>query len=209
MTAYSSMTRLQCGTGRARIGILFESDAMTSITRKLLITLLLIAVLTCGGFAVQYRRYAYAILWHCVHKSSIRFGMQRIEVPKLWWVAKTDNYGRISIVRAYSAPLNEPEIEVGPTSPGVMAKSDAEQLRLANAVVSGMNLDPQAGWTHSVVILGAKSSMWYCIRDTMAILGRNVFTSLECNSPQVPYSLHYQGPPEQEKEAKSIFATFQ
>ena len=68
-----------------------------------------------------------AILWHCVHKAAIKFGTHEMDLPKLWWAANADNYGRIPIMRAYkSVILSEPKIEVRPASPGEMTENDAE-----------------------------------------------------------------------------------
>lgn len=160
-------------------------------------------------FAVRYRRFAYAMTWHCFNKASIRFGGHEVEISKLWWAAKIDRWGRISIFRAYKGSfLSEAKIEVSPASPGVVTEDDVEQSRVAHAFVSSMSRDPAPGWTYSVAILRAKSSTWYCIRNDEAIWEHHVFTILTCNAPRIPYSLYYQGPPEQEKEAESIFASF-
>lgn len=140
----------------------------------------------------------------------MRFGVHEIQIPKLWWVGKTDNAGRISILRACkSTAFIEPEIEVAPVSPGEIAANDAEQSRLEQAVVSDRNRDSQSGWTYSSMSLKARDSVWFCIRDQQTILGRNFSTGLTCYASRIPYSLHYQGPPEQEREAKLIFASFQ
>jgi hypothetical protein len=184
---------------------------MNILSRRFLSLFAMIALISSIGiFAAQYRRYGYAILWHCVHRSTIGFGEHKIQIPELWWATKADNYGKISISRAYrSAIISEPQIEVGPSTPGELTDSDGEQSRIADAVVSDMNRNPKLGWTHSVMVLRANESTWYCTRADQTILGKDVFTTLQCNAPRIPYSFYYGGPPEQEKEAESIFITFQ
>lgn len=179
--------------------------------RKTVISLcLVVVILAFGVSALRYRRYAYAATWHCFHPADMKFGVHEIQIPKLWWVGKTDNAGRLSILRACkSTAFIDPEIEVAPAGPGEVAENDAEQSRLVQAVVSRMNRDPQTGWTHSSLVLSTKSFVWYCIKDQQTVLGRNFSTDLLCYAPRIPYSLYYQGPPEQEGEAKLIFTSFQ
>jgi hypothetical protein len=180
-------------------------------SRKTLISLcMVVVILALGVFALRYRRYAHAAVWHCFHSDNVRFGVHEIQIPKQWWVEKTDNACRISIQRACksTASINS-EIEVAPAGPGEVAENDAEQSRLEQAVVSRINRDPQPGWAYSSVSLKARSSVWFCIKDQQTVLGRSFATDLLCYAPRIPYSLHYQGPPEQEGEAKLIFASFQ
>jgi hypothetical protein len=179
--------------------------------RKTVISLcLVVVILALGVFALRYRRYAHAAAWHCFHSANVRFGVHEIQIPKLWWVGNTDNAGRISILRACkSTAFIEPEIEVAPVSPGEVAENDAEQSRLEQAVVSRINRDPQPGWTYSSMSFKARGSVWFCVKDQQTVLGRNFSTDLTCYASRIPYSLHYQGPPEQEEEAKLIFASFQ
>ncbi len=179
-------------------------------SRKTLISLcLVVVILALGAFALRYRRYAHAAAWHCFHSANVRFGVHEIQIPKLWWVGNTDNAGRLSILRACkSTAFIDPEIEVAPAGPGEVAENDAEQSRLEQAVVSDRNRDPQPGWTYSSISLKARGSVWYCIKGQQTILGRSFATDLLCYAPRIPYSLHYQGPPEQEGEAKLIFASF-
>ena len=184
---------------------------MNLLTRRSISRLALIAAISAAGFfAAQYRQYAYAMAWHYRHDASFTLGEHEIEVPKKWWAgAKADGVGRISIFRASkSSAFFQPKIEVGPASPGQMTESDDEQLRLANRVVAAERGDAQSGWTFSVTTLRSRNSTWYCIRDAEVVLGKHVYTSLTCNASRLPYTLIYQGPPEQEKEAESIFASF-
>jgi hypothetical protein len=140
----------------------------------------------------------------------MRFGVHGIEIPRLWWAKSTDNAGRISIQRACkSTVFIDPEIEVAPVGPGEVAENDVEQSRLEQAVVSDRNRDSQPGWTYSSISLKARGAAWYCIKGQQTVLGRSFATDLLCYAPHIPYSLHYQGPPEQEEEAKLIFASFQ
>jgi hypothetical protein len=180
-------------------------------SRKTLISLcLVVVILALGVFDLRYRRYAHAAAWHCFHSANVRFGVHEVQIPKLWWVGNTDNAGRFSILRAYkSTAFIDPEIELAPVGPGEVAKNDAEQSRLEQAVVSDRNRDSQPGWTYSSISLKAKGSVWYCIKGQQTILGRSFATDLLCYAPRIPYSLHYQGPPDQEGEAKLIFASFQ
>lgn len=184
---------------------------MNLLTRRSLSVIAsLVLVAAIAVFAAQYRRYAYAAVWHHRHNSSIRFGEHEIQITRLWWPVKPDNYGRISILRASkSSVLLEPEIEVVPAIPGQVAESDDQQSSLANKVVAAGRPDPQSGWTFSVTTLQSKDSTWYCLRDAVLILGKEAFTMLTCNASRVPFTLNYKGPPEQEREAESIFATFQ
>jgi len=183
---------------------------MNFFTRGRIFASGVICLVSLGAFfAVQYRQYAYAMIWHHSHSAKIKFGEHEIEIPRLWWAGKFDNYGQISILRASrSSVFFEPKIEVSPATVGQVADSDEEQLHLASKVVASENSNAQAGWTFSVTRLQAKSSTWYCIRDAQAIFGSHVFTNLTCNAPRIRYTLNYQGPPKQEKEAESIFATF-
>ena len=158
-------------------------------------------------FAFRYRGFAYAITWHCFHQAVVRFGGHEVDIPRLWWVANTDRWGRTSIVRDYGGP-SEAEIEVSPAGPEVVAADDVEQSRMAQALASLMGRDPGPGWAISVVTLRAKNSTWYCEGEDATALGRHVFSTLTCNAPRIPYSLKYHGPPEKEKEAESIFASF-
>jgi hypothetical protein len=184
---------------------------MNLFTRRSLSVLALIVLISAAGiYALQYRRYGYATAWHCRHGASIRFGGHEIQIPGLWWAAKTDNAGRISILRASkSSVFYEPRIVVSSATPGQVAENDDEQLRLASRVVAIKSRDPQSGWSHSVASIRATSSTWSCIRDDEAVLGSHVLTILTCNTPRVRCTLHYHGPPEQEQEAEGIFATFQ
>ncbi|HEY2469880.1 MAG TPA: hypothetical protein VGI45_18830 [Terracidiphilus sp.] len=184
---------------------------MNLFTRKSLSVIASIVLISAiAVFAAQYRQYAYAMAWHYRHHASFRLGEHEIEIPNKWWAgAKADGVGRISIFRASkSSVFFEPKIEVGPASPGEMAQGDDEQSSLANKVVAAARPDPQSGWTFSVTTLRSRNSTWYCLRDADVILGKEVLTNLTCNASRVPYTLNYQGPPEQEKEAELIFATF-
>jgi hypothetical protein len=191
--------------------VLHLAQRSTVKSRKTLISLcLVVVILVLGAFALRYRQYAHAAAWHCLHPATIKFGAHEIEIPRLWWAGKTDNAGRISILRACkSSVLIDPEIEVAPVSPGEVAENDSEQSRLVQAVVSDRNRNAQAGWAYSSMNLKTKSFVWYCTKDQQTILGHNFSTTLKCNAPRIPYSLHYQGPPEQESEAELIFASFQ
>ncbi len=186
---------------------------MKLFTRRTLISVCLIVVfLILVFYAARYRKYAYAQVWHFRHGDTVKFGAYSLELPKRWWVLKNEFAGwtSISIPRACkSTDIYEPEITVMPTTGGEVTENDVEQSRQTSSMVSRMNVNPVLGWTHSVTNIQARSSTWYCIRDTMTIFGQHVSTTLTCNAARIPYELYYTGPPEQEQEAISIFENFQ
>ncbi len=179
--------------------------------RKTLVSLcMVVVILTLGVFAFRYRQYAQAAAWHCSHSANLNFGAHGINIPRLWWVAKTDNAGRVSIRRASKSSASiEPEIEIAPVIPGDLPEDDSGLSRLEEAIVSERKRDSTAGWTYSSVSLKAQASVWHCIEDQQTILGSDFSTGLICNAPRIPYSLTYDGPPELEGEAELIFASFQ
>jgi hypothetical protein len=185
--------------------------AMNLDTRRVLMASgLIIFTLPFAFHVARYRQYVYAGEWHCFHTASIRFGMHRIEIPPLWWPTQSDKAGRFSISRACkTTDFVEPVIRIEPSRLGEATENDADLSSLVDNVVSRRSGDPSSGWTHSVVTVRANASTWYCVRGDQVVLGHHMFTSLNCNAAKVPYSLAYQGPPAQENEAESIFATFQ
>ena len=178
--------------------------------RVLVLALILGAILAIGVVALRYRLYVYATVWQCFNSNNVKVGMHEIDLPELWWARKMDATGRLSILRASkSSTFLEPTIEVAPASPGIVAESDSQQSHLEQAVVAERNSDPEVGWTYSMTSVKAKHSIWYCIKNQQAVLGRPFSTGLTCYASQIPYSFHYQGPPEQEIEAELILASFQ
>lgn len=178
--------------------------------RILVRAFMVVAILALGIVALQYRGYVFAMAWHRFHSADVKFGMHEIDLPKLWWAGKTDTTGRLSILRACkSSAFPEPEIEITPASQGEVAESDSQQSLQEQAVVSERNRDPEFGWSYSTISLKSQHSVWHCIKGQQAVLGRPFSTGLTCYASQIPYSLDYQGPPEQEREAELIFASFQ
>jgi len=168
-----------------------------------------VVILALGFYALRYRRYAYAAAWHCFHSNNVKVGEHQFTIPTVWWVEKK-NAGRISVVRACkSTALVYPEIEVDPVSEEAVVATDDEQSRRLQEVVSTLNLHSQPGFTASFGVVKSKVFVWSCVRMEETILGRNFSTQLICHASRIPYSLDYQGPPEREAEAKSIFASFQ
>ena len=176
---------------------------------KRLAVIVAIAAVLIGAFSlVRYRRYAYAKTWHLFHRANFRFGGHEIQITEPWWVTDVDRSGQILIHRAFrSEVLTEPEIVVGPASPGTVAEDDGEQSRIANSAVSTLGNAPQPGWNHKVLAIQAQEATFFCIETDQTILDIQVSTSLTCNAARFPYSLSYQGPPEWKNEAESIFET--
>jgi hypothetical protein len=161
-------------------------------------------------YAAEYRQYIYARVWHFSHGNSVHFGDRSLELSGQWWAKKPDDINRVYVLRAVKAEsFVVPRIHVDPLSAGEVADNADELLRLSNRIVALEDANPQREWTHSVISFRAKSATWYCIKYTQTILGQTIATSLTCNTPKVPYTLSYSGPPEFEQEAESIISTFQ
>src|SRR5271169_4346274 len=54
-----------------------------------------------------YRRYAFAIVWHCFHKNVAQVGTFKVEVPLLWWKGESDAYGTSVLIRASPATVSD------------------------------------------------------------------------------------------------------
>jgi hypothetical protein len=179
--------------------------------KRLLVAGSTVVAFTLMFYAAQYRQYAYARAWHFSHGDSIRFGDRTLALPGQWWAKKSNGINRVYILRAVKAEdFLTPKIDVSPAIGGGEAADNSDELlRLANRTVALDDANPQQEWKHSVISFRAKSATWCCIKYTQTILGQTIATSLTCNTPNVPYTLSYQGPPEFENEATSIISTFQ
>jgi hypothetical protein len=108
-----------------------------------------------------------------------------------------------------SSLFPKPEIKVSPAIPGEVADTDAEELKVTQSVISGLNQNPAMGWSHSLVVIKAPRFAFYCMQERFTIVGTDFNHELTCHAPRLPYSFHYNGPPEYEKEAEAIFQSAQ
>jgi hypothetical protein len=167
---------------------------------------LIVALLLCN----EYRRYAVAIVWHCVHGNYAEVGGNRVKLPLWWWKESTSAWKTSVLTRASSSrAVFEPQIEVKPALPGAIPETDQEALESARAIVSSNNRQSAVGARSSLVTLKPTPFPLYCARNDAAPSGEPVFTTLYCHTARVSYVFTYSGPTMREKEAESILSTLQ
>ncbi len=123
----------------------------------------------------------------------------------LWWDESDEAHGAHVLTRASaSGLLVKPQITAKPLFAGAMKDTDQDVLRSQAAVITMMNKG-RKGSLMSLVILKARSSSLFCMKDDLS----QYETSLFCSGAKFPYSLIYSGPHKQEKEAETILSTLE
>lgn len=177
--------------------------------KLLIICLVAILLLICEQ-CIEYRSYAFAIVWHCTHGRYSEIGGHKVRIPILWWKANPYGYGESLVVRASHANMNlDPKIVVTSLPPGTTSGTDQETLKSIQALISVKNHQVVSGWSSSLLILDPKLFRLYCIRDVFAFRSVDRYSSVQCFAAGIPYSFTYQGSPRHEKEAESILSTLE
>lgn len=185
--------------------------------RKWLVASMVTVALIVGLLCVKYRRYGYAVAWHCVHGNYAAIGGRRVRLPLLWWKERVHAHDTPDMLDhdewlARACPSNtilEPEIETSPTILGEGRDTDQEELKSTQSLVSTLNHNSVAGSSHSLVILTPRPLVLYCMRTDLTLLGVNLTSMLTCHAAGLTYSFSYNGPPTREKEAESILSTLE
>jgi hypothetical protein len=166
---------------------------------------------------IGYRRYAIALIWHCVHGNQAEVGGHKIILPLLWWKESAHAYDTSDmrdrdewLARACPSSLfSNPEINVSPAVLGEVADSEKEELKLTQRVISDLNQNPTKGWSYSLVVLSTSRFSFYCMREQAAMGGLEMFNGLRCHAASLKYSINYTGPPERENEVREILLSLQ
>jgi hypothetical protein len=175
-----------------------------------------IALAVCVFF-VRYRRYAYAIAWHCANGNYAEIGGHKVQLPLWWWKERAHSHETLDLqdrdewlARACpSDSFPKPEINVSPAMPGEAAETDAQELDVIQRTTAFLNQNPPTGWSHSLSVLKASRFTFYCMQDHFAVGALVITNGLACIAPKIPYSFQYHGPPERLREAEAIFGSVQ
>src|ERR1039458_2734741 len=173
--------------------------------------------LMLGLLCVKYRRYAYAVAWHCMHGNYAEIGGHRVRLPILWWKENAHAHDTPDLrnrdewlARACpSSVLPGPEIKVSPTIPGEVEGTEPEELKLTQAVISTLNHNSESGWSHSLLTLTPRPFTLYCIKEHVTGYGLDLGSYLTCHAANLPYSFLYRGPQTSESEAESILSSLE
>jgi hypothetical protein len=153
----------------------------------------------------NYRRYAVAIAWHCLHGDHADVGKFRMKVPLLWWVSDSDKYDTSVLVRATpSTSVDPPEIVVSPTIAGEGRDSDAETLGATQELVEGNLKIPVAGKSSSLISIHPVPFTLYCAKSTFIVPPTAI---VMCHASKVKYAFSYRGASVYEGEAEAILST--
>lgn len=175
---------------------------------KFAVGILFLAVV-CGLVWIRYRQYAYAAVWHYEHGDFVEIDGHRLRLPQFWWRVDAHAYNTLLVVRAYPAmTVVKPELTISPIMPGEISTSEQGELNITEEIVRSRNQDPAAGQS-SLVTLKTSSFTFYCKKEDAGTGGLTIYTNLNCHAANFPYSLTYDGPPKQEKEAELILSTFE
>jgi len=185
--------------------------------RKLFFVAIVALALLVGALCMNFRRYAYAVAWHCTHGEYAEVGGQRVRLPLLWWKEGTHAHDTEDLRDrnewlARACRSNEfeiPEINVSQESPGEAPDADQDELRLTKDLVSAMYRHPVWGWSGSLVTLTPRRFTLYCSKDDEVIFGVDVFNGLTCHAAKIPYTFRYSGPPANEQEAEAILSSME
>jgi hypothetical protein len=160
---------------------------------------------------IEYHRYAYALVWHCVHGHYADVGGHTVKIPTLWWKEADPNaYATSLLVRSCPANmLSRPEIVVRPTLPGEAGDDDLQELRTKQAIIALKKKDAILKSQLSLVTIKSKPFTLYCVREDAIPFGVALFSNLSCHAARTPYSFTYNGGPTFEKEAESILSTLE
>jgi hypothetical protein len=186
-------------------------------SRKYLVAGMIATALMICLLSIRYRRYAYAVAWHCVHGNHAEIGGRQVSVPVLWWKERAHGHATSDfqdnnewLERACpSSTFPRPEIEISPVIPGAVADTDREEYDLTRRVVSSLNEHSAKGCSHSLIVLPAAKFSLYCVRSNAALNEFYMLDQLSCNSTKLQYSFGYSGPSGREKEAEAIFLSLQ
>lgn len=185
--------------------------------RKWLVVSTVTVALIVGVLCARYRRYGYAVAWHCAHGNYAEVGGHRVRLPLLWWKERAHAHDTPDMQDhdewlARACPSNtifRPEIETSPTIPGAGRDTDQEELKSTQSIVSTLSHNSVAGSSHSLITLTPRPFTLYCMRQDLTLLGVDLTSMLTCQAAGLPYSFTYNGPPTREKEAESILSTLE
>jgi hypothetical protein len=170
----------------------------------------IVILIIIGSLFANYRRYVYAVAWHYEHGNYTEIGGHRIRIPILWWKEDAHAYDTTLLVRAYPAgATDKPEVVASPAIPGEIRDTDQEELKSRRADISSRNGNSNSRTSPSLVVLNARQFTLYCKRDDFVLSGIDLYSTLYCHAVRVPYTLTYDGPPTQEKEAEAILSTLE
>lgn len=177
--------------------------------RKHLIAIVGAIAIVIGLFVIKYQQYAYALSWHCFHGNSAQIGGHRVTLPIWWWKEDSHAYDTALLVRAsVTHTYLRPTIVVSPAFPGAIRDTNQEELQAAQAAISEKH-KTAAGTLSSLVIINTKAFTMYCEREDFTTYGVDLSSNLFCTIAKVQYAFTYNGPPDREKEAQSIFSSLE
>lgn len=170
--------------------------------RRGMFVLVSCSIVLIAFLCATYRRYAFALVWHCFHKNVAQVGTFNVEVPLLWWREDSDTYGTSVLIRASPASVSDvPEIVVSPTIPGEGRDTDQETLKATQGLVDAGLKVSIAGKSSVLAILHPRPFTLYCAKSAFIIPPDTV---LSCRAAKAGYSFTYNGPSRHEQEAEAI-----
>lgn len=182
---------------------------------KLVIAMMAVLVLIAFLLCVRYRRYAYAVVWHCVRGSHTEVAGKKVKLPILWWKEEDpDKYDTTLLVRA-SVGILPREIIVSPTMPRAVRNTDQEELAATQALISRLNQDSTANQSsviktsRSLVTLTPKAFNMYCEKEESTACGVRFSSFLMCDTARGRYDFSYSGQSDYVKEVESILSTLE
>ena len=187
---------------------------------KLLAVVVAFVVVVAALPAIRYRRYAYAIAWHCRHGNYAEFSGHRVTLPLSWWEEKdTVRWEQYFLKRACpGAACLEPEIDVTRVVPSqelLIPASDQAEMDQREQAIARLNgrvhsTSPVA-LTASVLTIRTRSRTLFCEKIAMRN-GKTVRNSfLDCGAARFPYTILSSsfGMPWREREIESILSTLE
>lgn len=114
--------------------------------KRLLTAVIALLLLVAAATTMRYRRYFYAVAWHCQHGNYATFPGHRIKLPLSWWGEKdTVRWERYFVKRACTGMIClESEIDVTRVTPSQEAlipasdKAEMDERERTIAVWNGL-----------------------------------------------------------------------
>jgi hypothetical protein len=188
---------------------------------KTLLTVVLALLIPAAAFvALRYRRYAYALAWHCRHGNYATFPGHRIKLPLTWWEEKDTVLWEHYFLKGActGAVCLEPEIEVTrvvPLQEAFIPDSDQAEMEEQEHAITRWNENELQGLpltlSDSLVKLGTRHNTLFCEKRSLRIGRIEANPSLDCGAARFPYTIMTLawGPPAREQQVESILSTLE
>jgi len=146
-----------------------------------------------------------AAAWHKTHGNVFLFDGHKLELPQDWWEKRNGEGGKFLAVKASRDLTHRSQSGITVDHKGVeeSKRSEGEIPEMLESFVDSDKKGNDPTYT-SVVVVKAVSTNIYCLKT---LLSRKD-VELRCDVVGAPIVIKSIGPPETEKEIKTILSTF-